>query len=408
MNSNQINEGDKTMAQDNVFPISFWCQPTNTYENWKTVAECGFTVAPILATSAEEGRKVLDWLQEFGIKGMIVDPRITVTMPDARGWKDTVQQIVSTYQDHPALWGYYITDEPGLERFANLAKLVKAFQKADPEHIAYINLFPNYASPDQLGTISYQRHVEAYVDTVKPPVLSYDHYALLETGDRPEYFPNLEVIRAAALGAGIPFMNIFLSTPHFNYRDPSAQDLRWEVYTSLAYGAKAIAYFTYVTPDAENYRNGPLSIYEKVTPKYDMIRQLNLEVRKLAPWLLGLNSTGIYHIGAVPAGCEGLCGCGLVTEANGSGRDLLVGEFVDGDKNPWVLVMNKDRQHAAWVTLKLRTQLKKLHEVARSTGELRAIARDQGVDAYKTYEDGLVVSFWLAPADGRLIRVSAE
>ena len=396
------------MAQENVFPISFWCQPTNTYENWKTVAECGFTVAPISATSVEEGRKVLDWLQEFGLKGMIVDPRITVTLPETRGWKETILQIVADYQDHPALWGYYITDEPGLDRFANLSKLVKSFQKADPEHIAYINLFPNYASPDQLGTISYQRHVEAYVDTVKPLVLSYDHYALMETGDRPEYFPNLEVIRAEALRVGIPFMNIFLSTPHFNYRDPSAQDLRWEVYTSLAYGAKAIAYFTYLTPDVENYRNGPISIYEKVTPKYDMIRQLNLEVRNLAPWLLALKSTGIYHTGAVPAGCEGLCGCGLVAEANGSGRDLIVGEFVDSDKNPWVMVMNKDRQHAAWVTLKLHTPLKKMHEVARSTGQMRAIARDQGVDAFKTYEDGLVVSFWLAPADARLIRVSAD
>ncbi len=393
--------------KQNVFPISFWCQPANTYENWKTAAECGFTVVPVSAATVKEGRKVLDWLSEFGIQGMISDPRISHKMTEKRGWKDTIQEVTAAYHDHPALWGYYVTDEPGLERFESLAKIIKAFQKADPEHIAFINLFPNYASADQLGTISYERHVAAYLDTVKPELLSYDHYALLEDGDRPQYFPNLEVIRDQALRAGIPFMNIFLSTPHFNYRDPSPADLRWQVYTSLAYGAKAIAYFTYVTPDVENYRNGPISIYGMKTPKWDMVRQLNLEVGKLGPWLSELTSTGIYHTGCAPAGSEALCGCGLVAEADGSGKDLLVGEFVDGDKNPWVIVMNKDRQHAAWVTLKLHTPLTKLHEVARSTGELRAIARDQGVDAYQTYEDGLVVQFWLAPADARVLRVSA-
>jgi len=390
----------------NVFPISFWVQPANTYENWKTAAECGFTVVPVHAATVEEGRQVLDWLQEFGILGMIADPRINHKMTENRGWKEAIQQVVEAYQDHPALLGYYVTDEPGYDRFEALAKIIKTFRKLDDKHVAFINLFPNYASADQLGTISYDRHVETYLDIVKPELLSYDHYALMEYGDRPEYFPNLETIRAHALRVGIPFMNIFLSTPHFNYRDPSPADLRWQVYTSLAYGAKAIAYFTYVTPDVENYRNGPISIYNLKTPKYDMVRQLNLEVQRLGPWLLGLTSTGVYHTGCVPAGCDMLCGCGLVAEANGAGRDLLVGEFIDADKHPWVMVMNKDREHAAWVTLKLRTRFTKLHEVARGNGELRAIARDQGVDAFKSYEDGLVVQFWLAPADARLIRAS--
>ncbi|MHB9034387.1 MAG: hypothetical protein ACYC6L_15245, partial [Anaerolineae bacterium] len=386
-----------------VFPISFWVQPENTYENWKTVAECGFTVVPVTATSVKDGLQVLDWLKEFGIYGMIHEPRVNALMTEKRGWKDIVQEVVDAYHGHPALWGYYVTDEPGYERFENLAKIIKAFQKADPEHTAFINLFPNYASPDQLGTISYDRHVAAYLDIVKPDILSYDHYALLENGDRPEYFPNLETIRAEALRAGIPFMNIFLSTPHFNYRDPSAVDMRWQVYTSLAYGAKAIAYFTYVTPDVENYRNGPLSIYGFKTPKWDIIRQLNFEVGKLGPWLSGLTSTLVYHVGTVPDGSDALCGCGVVAEAKSSSGELLIGEFIDGDKNPWVIVMNKNREHAGWVSLKLRTKLTKLHEVARTTGDLRAIARDQGADAYKKFEDGLVVQFWLAPGDARVM-----
>ena len=64
-----------------------------------------------------------------------------------------------------------------------------------PAALPYINLFPNYASPDQLGTVDYAYHVRAYLETVQPPFLSYDHYSLLEAGDRPGYFANLEVVR---------------------------------------------------------------------------------------------------------------------------------------------------------------------------------------------------------------------
>jgi len=67
--------------------------------------------------------------------------------------------------------------------------------------------------------------------------------------------------------------------------------------------------------------------------------------------------------------------------------------------------MNRDREHAAWTTVHLAAPGATVEEVARSTGELRPISRDQGVDAVGRYADGLVVRFWLAPADGRLLRV---
>jgi hypothetical protein len=269
--------------------------------------------------------------------------------------------------------------------------------------VPFINLFPNYASPDQLGTVEYEQHVRAFLETVQPPILSYDHYALMEWGDRPEYFDNLEVIRRQALCAGVPFWNVILSTPHFNYRDPSPADLRYQVYTTLAYGGQGIAYFTYCTPDAENYWNGILDLYGQRTPKYDVVRQLNLEMQHLGPHLRRLTSKGVYHWPDAPHGTRSLPGDGLVADIEGG--EFVLGEFADDEGLPWLMIVSRDRERAAWTTLRLRTPHTVIGEVSPKSGQLRSVSRDQGAPAEQVYADGMVVRFWLAPAGARLLRL---
>ena len=398
------------------FPVSFWVAPPADLERYREVAECGFTVVPVPAENPESGLYALDLAQQVGIQAVIVDPRIHRDLPDQADWERTVEAVVRDYGDHPALYGYFVTDEPHLRHLKNLRRIAEALHDLDPAHVPLINLFPDYASPDQLGTIDYRAHVRAYLETVRPPLLSYDHYALMEWGDRPSYFSNLEVIREEALQAGVPFWNIILSTPHFNYRDPSPADLRWQVYTTLCYGGKGLGYFTYWTLDVENYRDGIISLYGHRTAKYDVVRQLNLEIAQLGPHLLRLTSVGVYHWpdapkDVSPPGVSILDGSGLV--AGIEGGEFVVGEFVDDEGLPWLMVVNRDRERSAWTTLRLRTQLvcarRRQHdtvsEVARSNGQLRPVARDQGIQAEQSYADGTIVRFWLAPADGRLMRL---
>lgn len=411
---------------DSTFPISYWSGPPQERGRYREVAECGFTVVPGVINSLEEarhdldftgfpehgdsaqaGRHVLNMAHDVGLKAIVIDDRIHRDLPEEADWEETVAAVVADYADHPGLYGYFLTDEPSVRHFTNLAQLTRAFQRRDPEHVPYINLFPMYASPVQLGSLEYRHHVRAYLETVKPPLLSYDHYALMEWGDRQEYFANLEIIREEALRAAVPFWNIILSTPHFDYRDPTAADLRWQVYTTLTYGGKGIAYFTYWTPDNENYRDGIISMYGHRTSKYDVVQQLNLEIKHLGPHLLRLTSTCVSHWPDAPqgAGVNLHASEGLVAAIEGG--EYVIGEFVGEDGLPWLMVMNRNRERAAWTTLHLRTQHTQVSEIARSTGQLRNVARDQGINAARRYADGLLLQFWLAPADGRLLRLSS-
>ena len=86
--------------------------------------------------------------------------------------------------------------------FPAIGRYVAAFQRVAPNTRPLVNLFPNYADPQQLGTETYEEYLERYITTVKPPLVSYDHYALMEDGSlRGGYFANLEVVRSLSLRA---------------------------------------------------------------------------------------------------------------------------------------------------------------------------------------------------------------
>src|SRR5207253_325496 len=124
--------------------------------------------------------------------------------------------LIERVRQHPALYDYFIIDEPGAAQFLALGKLVAHLRERDPAHLAYINLFPTYASNEQLGTkgdvvAAYQEHLRLFIEQVKPALISYDHYQFAVAGDTPQYFLNLGLIRRASLDAGLPFLNIVQS-----------------------------------------------------------------------------------------------------------------------------------------------------------------------------------------------------
>src|SRR5438105_873484 len=120
---------------------------------------------------------------------------------------------------------------------------------------------------------------------------------------REGYWRNLEQIRAAAKKHDLPFWNIVLAVAHFNYREPSAADLRFEAYSSLACGARGLAYFTYFASQVGNYRGAAIDQFGNPTPTWNNLQNVNLQIQKLAPTLLDLTSDGVYHFGSIPNGC---------------------------------------------------------------------------------------------------------
>lgn len=235
------------------FMLSFWCAPPSEETNlqrYREIAECGFNVVlpPCGAWGVELNRQVLDLCQKTGLKAIVGDGRVLAKQPDDPDFARNLDAVIAHYAHHPALAGYFLMDEPNASAFPLLGAVNRYLLQKDPKRLPYINLFPNYANEQQLGTKSYDEHVARYIKEVQPALVSWDHYALFENGERDIYFENLEIVRRHCLQANLPFVQIVLTVPHGPYRDPDEADLRWQAYSTLAYGAKGILWFTYWTP----------------------------------------------------------------------------------------------------------------------------------------------------------------
>jgi len=249
----------------------------------------------------------LDVAGRHGLRAQLQDGLLSPVSIENSAQKEQLDVLIERVKRHPALYSYFITDEPNATNFPALGKLVSYLREKDPAHLAYINLFPTYASNDQLGNsgekvAAYQEHLRQYLEIVKPSLISYDHYQFTTKGDSPDYFLNLALIRQACLDMGLPFLNIVqAATWTASMRVPNSYEMRFLVYTTLAYGAQGISYYVYC---CAGHTGGIANADGSPTPLYEALRTLNHDFVGIARELQPLKNVGVYHTGMIPPGGE--------------------------------------------------------------------------------------------------------
>ena len=323
------------------FPIMAYGGPPEgeaTVERSREFAGAGFTHNYSGSSSAEAMAKVLDVAREAGVKAFVACPELSA---DPEG-------TAKRFKDHPALAGYFLRDEPGAADFADLAGWCRRIQSVDSEHPCYINLFPNYATPQQLGTATYQEHLDRFVAEVPAQILSFDHYPVIRDASgerlRPEWYDNLERVSAAARKAGKPFWAFALSVAHDPYPIATVPHLRVQVYSNLAYGAQGIQYFTYWTSksDTWNFHEAPIGLDGQRTPVYDRVKQVNQEIQALRGVFQGAQVLSVGHTGSsLPAGTRAYAPASPVAELRTEGTGAVVSMLAKGDQR-FLVVVNRD------------------------------------------------------------------
>lgn len=365
-----------------------WNWAPNDLVKLRRMRECGFTVAGFVTPDA------LDTCQQAGLKAIVHDPRCggyDWTKVDAQQARRNAASLVAQVRHHPAVMGYYLRDEPTAAWFKGLATVAAAFRKLDPHRWPYINLFPNCASRQQLGTSTYEEYLEEFVRTCRPPILSYDNYwfMLPRAQEQRLFWLNLEQMRRCSHEHQIPFWNIILSLGAIIYREPTAADVRLQAFASLAYGAAGISYFMYFTADVGNFRRGPVDQFGNETPTWYDVQNVNLQILQWAPTYLRLRNTAVYHLGHVPAGCRGPGEGSLLLD---DGRfNLVVGEFRHPDRSRYLLIVNKDMANSIYCMPRFRHTPARIEFVSPYRGNLLPY---EGEHAF------------MAPGQGFLLRLS--
>lgn len=394
-----------------TFPITFWCGPPDpfiTTEQFRLIKNAGFTiVSPPCegANTAERNKKILDTAKAVGLKVLLADTRMPLAVEKVPNAQENLKGIVKDYSRHPALFGYFVTDEPGAERFAGLADVVKTLRQLDSAHTAFINLFPNYASNNlqtqqsQLQTDSYLQYLQKYVQTVAPDVLSYDHYHFLQDGDRPGFFGNLDDAQRVAKSANIPFWNIVLSVQHGPYRTLNENELRFEAMQTLVYGGKGLVYFTYWLPPDDSTFQWKHSIMNRdgtPGPLYEPVKKVNGEVQSLAKWLYTANIIRTWHTGNVPS--DGRTQPSDLPVRSAGEGDLTLGMFRDPKGNVLLMVTNRDYRNSVKTKIRLSTGSHKIESLSLVSGKW------SNVVGMKDTEDATLAEVELSPAGAMLFR----
>ncbi len=344
----------------------------------------------------------LERVRAAGLTCFISDKRIgghePLQLPSEDELRRNIGELKKEIGDNPAALGFYLQDEPDAPSMPGLGKLAALMREAMPDKWPYVNLFPYRVPPSRLGTSDYDSYVRMLVKTIGQPFLSYDNYSLVN-GEMLDYFyTNLEIIRRLGLETGTPFWNCILANAHFNYMEPSDATFNLQVYSTLAYGGRGIQYFTYFAPEIGNYRLAAIDQFGNRTATWDMLRRVNNQIHALAPTVIRLHSTGVYHYPDVPEQGQPLSASELIARVEMTqryvrppvGGRFLIGEFADPGNRRYFLIVNKDLKNSFQFRVELKQEGRKLIRVSPYTGQEEPFGREMD---------------WLAPGAGVLFRV---
>ncbi len=377
------------------FPIMAWGSAPSDPGQLKLMKEAGLNAAGFCRV--EDAGKVND----AGLSCFVSDKRVNgydwSKLPPEREIQNNLAEVLKQIGDNPAVLGFYFGDEPHSSLMPAMGRMATILKQLAPDKWPYVNLFPYRVSSDRIGT-DYETYAKMLVNTIGQPFLSYDNYSLVG-GEMLDYFyNNLEVVRRIFQEVKTPFWNCILANAHFNYMEPSDPTFHLQVYATLAYGGRGIQYFTYYSPHNGNYRLGAIDQFGNKTATWDALRRINLQIHALAPTLLKLNSTGVYHYPDVPESGKPLAQSKLVRIVSMLQRYVkppvqgrfLIGEFEDPQGRPYFMIVNKDLNNSFQFAIDLRQQGRKLIRICNYSGREEEFGREMD---------------WLAPGAGILFRV---
>jgi hypothetical protein len=377
------------------FAVMAWGDSPSDIDDLSGMKEAGLNISGFCR--AED----LDRVKAAGLTCFVNDPKISGSAPDHLPSDSVIRDDIAALKkqigDNSAALGFFLRDEPPAGLMPGLGKLAHLLREEMPDKWPYVNLFPYRVPPAMLGTSDYDSYVGMLVKTIGQPFLSYDNYSLVN-GEMLDYFYiNLEIVRRLSLETKTPFWNCILANSHFNYMEPSDATFNLQVYTTMAYGGRGIQYFTYFSPQIGNYRLAAIDQFGNRTATWDMLRRINNQIHALAPTLIRLRSTGVYHYPDVPEQAQGLAASKLIESVEMTQRYMrppvggrfLVGEFEDDQSRPFFLIVNKDLKNSFQFRIHLRQGDRKLIRISSYSGQEEPFGREMD---------------WLAPGAGILFR----
>jgi len=340
------------------FVICAWFGPDGNDAEVRVYKECGFNsvmVGRYMTAGGEycqpdEVQRQLDLARKYKLKAFLDTytrnhlPWGGISVPYTgpghhNATPPELEWIHKRFGKHPALIGYMIGDDQGAIT-DQTGKNTDFLHKNAPHLIPWIC---GWVPADDLA-----RHGNPIIDPQMYPTLNNSNPADIQARN---YTSGLQNLRQQCRKYDL------ISWPMFNIVGVKADSMiRYQVYSSLAYGAQGIWYFCYrdntgeFPGDAGRAFNSVLegqkgavtykAVKEELRPTYYDAQECNRRVKTWGPKLLGCTAAGIYHTGWKQDG-EDVFIPGYGKTVIKMSDNLLLGILTKPNAKPLAMVVDK-------------------------------------------------------------------
>ncbi|MBQ3545449.1 MAG: hypothetical protein IJA34_10775 [Lachnospiraceae bacterium] len=284
-----MNEILKSFFDDFHIGVYFLQKNARTECHIKDLKNCGID----LVFGIDNDTALLELLHKNGIYAVVsgVLPGWFGGQGNNAGSMSETNQIdeyikgIEAFVDHPAIIGVDIGDEPSALDFPYYSEVIELIKQLLPDKFPYLNLYPSYGMlasntieqiEKELRTVDYQEYIESYCRYIELPYLSFDHYVY--SSDKERFFDDLFTV-ATFCNENKKRLYVILQVNSQKQEDfISEQQLCFQAFSALAYGAFAISWACY---SAGWWYNNVLDIYGNKTEQYEKLKNVNHKLRCL-------------------------------------------------------------------------------------------------------------------------------
>ena len=256
-----------------------------TLSRYQEYKDCGFDVMLLLPNDRYEGEEFmssdlkmnLDLCHTVGLKTVVCDGRLhdmTMKKESLIGTQfdsfdklvDWVRDCMNPYMTHPSFYGVTLYDEPRFQHLAAVGEVTRAVKAVCPKAFVHTCLLPYFASVDyglldfrtSLGpdadpdtTKEYKKYITTHLENTGADYVAYDNYPIFYSNNETwicfTYFHNLQMVANVAnkFNARIDLTIQTYADTNTEMRLCDGDDVRFQAYAALAFGAKNVSYFTY-------------------------------------------------------------------------------------------------------------------------------------------------------------------
>jgi len=257
----------------------------------------------------ENDRPALDLFEKYGVGAIVTgvlpawwggDGANAGKLAETNPMEKYVE-AAKTFADHPAVWGIDIGDEPSALDFPYYGQVMDKVNELFPNHFAYLNLYPNYASVavnnasqtvNQLGTATYDEHIAKYCEYIPADYICYDFY--LYSCNVTKHYENLCTVADACLNTGRGMWIVLQVNSLYPEKWITENQLRFQAYTSMAFGAENIIWACYT---AGWWSNQVVDENGEKTQQYAKMQKINAELRTLSEDYMHYRRVATHFVG---------------------------------------------------------------------------------------------------------------